>query len=104
MAVIDELRLQLYNGDNPFLSAQLKYIDPGYTHTNIAAELIDTTLQIIRPTFWLEIGTMLGGSAIRTADAIKKAAMPTQVVAAPAAGTAALLLAAGDLPRCRARG
>jgi cephalosporin hydroxylase len=80
VAVIDELRRELYNGDNPFLSAQLKYMDFGYAHTNIAPELIDSTLRIIRPTFWLEIGSMVGGSAIRTAEAIKRASMPTQIV------------------------
>jgi cephalosporin hydroxylase len=80
VAIIDELRLELYNGDNPFLCAQLKYMDFGYTHTNIAPELIDSTLRIIRPAFWLEIGSMLGGSAIRTAEAVKRAATPTQIV------------------------
>jgi hypothetical protein len=80
VAVIDELRRELYNGDNPFLSAQLKYMDFGYTHTNIAPALIDSTLQIIKPACWLEIGSMLGGSAIRTAEAIKRAALPTQIV------------------------
>ena len=80
MTIIDELRRELYNGENPFLSAQFKYMDFGYTHTNIAPELIDSTLQIIRPAFWLEIGSMLGGSAIRTAEAVKRATMSTQIV------------------------
>ena len=80
MAVIDELRLELCNGDNPFLCAQLKYMDFGYPHTNIVPELIDSTLRIIHPAFWLEIGSMLGGSAIKTAEAVKRASMPTQIV------------------------
>jgi hypothetical protein len=80
VAIIDELRLELYSGDNPFLCAQMKYMDSGYTHTNIAPELIDSTLLIIRPAFWLEIGSMLGGSAIRTAEAVKRASIPMQIV------------------------
>jgi Methyltransferase domain len=80
VAIIYELRLELYSGDNPFLCAQMKYMDSGYTHTNIAPELIDSTLLIIRPAFWLEIGSMLGGSAIRTAEAVNRASIPMQIV------------------------
>jgi hypothetical protein len=80
VAIIDELRLELYSGDNPFLCAQMKYMDSGYTHTNIAPELIDSTLRIIRPAFWLGIGSMLGGTAIRTAEAVKRTSIPTQIV------------------------
>jgi hypothetical protein len=80
VAIIDELRLELYSGDNPFLCAQMKYVDFGYTHTNIAPKQIDSTLRIIRSAFWLEIGSMLGGSAIRTAEAVKRASIPTQIV------------------------
>jgi hypothetical protein len=80
VAIIYELRLELYSGDNPFLCAQMKYMDSGYTHTNIAPELLDSTLLIIRPAFWLEIGSMLGGSAIRTAEAVKRASIPMQIV------------------------
>jgi cephalosporin hydroxylase len=80
VAVIDELRRELYSGDNPFLAAQFKYMDGGYPHTNIVPELIDSTLGIVRPSFWLEIGSMLGGSAIKTAEAIKRAELPTQIV------------------------
>ncbi|HET6233978.1 MAG TPA: class I SAM-dependent methyltransferase [Acetobacteraceae bacterium] len=58
----------------------MKYMDSGYTHTNIAPELLDSTLLIIRPAFWLEIGSMLGGSAIRTAEAVNRASIPMQIV------------------------
>jgi len=78
--VIDELKRELYNGDGPYLSARLKYVDLGYPHTNIRPELIESVLRTLHPGFWLEIGSMLGGSAIRTAETIKRMSLPTEVV------------------------
>ena len=80
MPVIDELRRELYNGGVPYLSAQLKYVDFGYPHTNIRRELIESILRTLRPSFWLEIGSMLGGSAILTAETIKRMSLPTQII------------------------
>ena len=37
----DELARNLYNGANPFLSAQLRHLDSNYPHTNIHVKLID---------------------------------------------------------------
>ena len=80
MPVIDELKRELYSGNAPYLSAQLKYVDFGYPHTNIRIELVESVLRTLRPSFWLEIGSMVGGSAILTAQTIKRMSMPTEIV------------------------
>ncbi len=80
MLIIDELKRELYNGDGPYLSARLKYVDFGYPHTNIKTELIESVLRNLQPSFWLEIGSMLGGSAIRTAETIKRMSLQTEIV------------------------
>ena len=40
--------------------------DEGYPDTHIDSTCIKTVSDTIQPTFWLEIGSMVGGSAIRT--------------------------------------
>jgi predicted O-methyltransferase YrrM len=80
LSIIAELTRELYHGANPYDAARLKYVDAGYPHTNIRVDLIESALTIVQPAFWLEIGTMLGGSATLTAAAIKRMAMPTEIV------------------------
>lgn len=63
-----------------FAYAHTKYIDGGFPHTNVLPYLIAAVLRHTQPTFWLELGTFIGGSAIRTARAIKAANLSTTVV------------------------
>jgi hypothetical protein len=79
-AIVGELLAQLYGDGNPFAYADVNNRDDGYPHTNLAPELIDCILELLRPDFWLEIGSMLGGSANRTAALIKRRGLATGLV------------------------
>lgn len=79
-SIVEQLRTELYGGDSPLAHANSKYVDAGYPHTNLRPELIESVLDIVRPRFWLELGSMLGGSAIRTAEVIKAQMAPTEIV------------------------
>jgi len=76
----DTLLSVLWSGDEPLAYAREEYIDGGYPHTYLKPELIATLLNHTRTSFWLEMGSFLGGSAIRTATAVKQAGLPTTVV------------------------
>lgn len=78
--IVAELLAELYGGDNPFAHCALSRRDDGYPHTNLVPEVIESILDLVRPAFWLEIGSMLGGSAIRTAQLIKSRGLRTGLV------------------------
>ena len=80
MAIIAELPRELYSGNNPFDSAANKYIDTGYRHSFVMPEFIEAVLATIQPAFWLEIGSMVGGSAVKTAQAADKLSIATEIV------------------------
>ena len=81
--ILQALRAELYSGVDPFAIAQTKYVDRGYPHSNLSAvpEMVESVLQIAAPSFWLEIGSMLGGSAIVTAAAVKRLGLRCGIVA-----------------------
>ena len=78
--IIDELERELFSGRRPYSAADDLDVDEHYPHTNITPEIIGFVLDLVRPKFWLEIGSMLGGSAIRTAEEIKCRGLETVVV------------------------
>jgi Methyltransferase domain len=80
MGVISELRTELHGGNNPFDAAQRKWIDTGYPFTNLRPDVIEAVLTQTAPSFWLEVGSMVGGSVIRTADILHTRHMPTEIV------------------------
>jgi predicted O-methyltransferase YrrM len=63
---------ELWSDDDPFKYTLSSNVDNGYGHTNLKSVLIEGVLDAVKPVFWLELGAMLGGSAIRTAQAIKQ--------------------------------
>lgn len=77
--VTRQLLDELWHGESPFLFADLRQKDDGYPNTNIQPDLIDAVLSTLAPAFWLEIGTMIGGSAIVVADAVKRLDMQTSI-------------------------
>ncbi len=79
-SIVEQLCTELYGGDSPLAHANEQYVDAGYSHTNLRPELIESILDTVRPRFWLELGSMLGGSAIRTAAIIKARMAPTEIV------------------------
>lgn len=70
---------QLWGGESPFMFADMRQVDDGYPNTNIRPDLIEAILIETRPRFWLEIGVMLGGSAILTADSVKRLHLDTTI-------------------------
>jgi len=78
--VISQLSLELYGTDTPKLYSESRYRDDGYPHTNLLPDVVKSVLDTIRPRFWLECGSMLGGSAIRVADVAKCANASTEIV------------------------
>jgi predicted O-methyltransferase YrrM len=78
--IIEEIGKELYGSDMPLAYADPRFRDDGYPHTNLIPEVIASVLDIIRPTFWLELGSMLGGSAIRVADMVKRRGEATDIV------------------------
>jgi hypothetical protein len=78
--IIEELRSNLFCNQDPYYAINPKYIDNGYPHTNLNKGIVENVLNNHKPTFWLEIGSMVGGSAIRTAQVIKDKNMNTQII------------------------
>ena len=76
--VYAELMRELYSGESPYVSVNAP--DNGYTHTNVRPEMIESVLNYAKPLFWLEVGSMLGGSAIMTAKVIKSLGMDSTSV------------------------
>lgn len=68
--VIPELLKTLYAEGSPYTSADAKYIDNGYPHTNIVPDLLSMLFTTIPPIYIVECGSMLGGSAIRMAETL----------------------------------
>jgi hypothetical protein len=71
---------ELYSGADPFDYADMSLVDHGYPHTNIVESSIDEILELTKPKFWLEIGSMLGDSAMKVANRIKILGMDTEIV------------------------
>lgn len=78
--IFDELVNELYSGASPYAYADPAKHDNGYPHTNILDELVDAILIEFKPEFWLEIGSMLGNSAIRVASAVKSNRLNTSII------------------------
>jgi len=78
--IIQQLLDNLYSNNSPYLSAEDKYIDNGYPHTNILYDLIQVLFTNIKPIYIVECGSMLGGSAIRMAEVLKINNNPTEIV------------------------
>ena len=78
--IIQQLLDTLYSNNSPYLSCEEKYIDNGYPHTNIVYDLLHMLFTHIEPTYIVECGSMLGGSAIKMAETLKHINKPTEIV------------------------
>jgi len=65
---------------SPYLSCEQKYIDNGYPHTSILYDLLQILFTNIEPTYIVECGSMLGGSAIRMAETLKNNNKSNQII------------------------
>lgn len=78
--IIQQLLENLYSNNSPYLSCEEKYIDNGYPHTNILYDLLKILFTNIEPTYIVECGSMLGGSAIRMAETLKNINKTTEII------------------------
>ena len=69
--IIKQLLHTLYSNKSPYSSYEEKYIDNGYPHTNITNDLLNVLFTNLEPTYIVECGSMIGGSAIRMATLLK---------------------------------
>ncbi|MGC9269479.1 class I SAM-dependent methyltransferase [Acidiphilium sp.] len=65
MSIREELLDQIWSGQDPFDYASAEMTDFRYPDTNIKDGVIEAIATIIKPEFWLELGTMTGGSIIK---------------------------------------
>jgi predicted O-methyltransferase YrrM len=79
-SVIAEIVSELYGGHSPCSYANVRYVDNGYPHTNAIPEIISAILDIHQPQFWLELGSMIGGSAILVAGIVKTKEAATEII------------------------
>jgi predicted O-methyltransferase YrrM len=77
--LVRELRGELWAGENPFDYADPEQVDPGDSCTNLTTDLVEAILEETRPAFWLELGTMLGGSALVTAECVQRLGLETAI-------------------------
>jgi hypothetical protein len=76
----DVFLTEVWLDDSPFNYVDLAYVDSGYKHTNIKQEVIDLVLRHTNATFWIEAGSMLGGSVIKTAERVRAAGLSTSII------------------------
>ncbi len=73
-----EVRQALYGAQDPYATAG--EVDGGYPHTHLTEELVVRVLSERRPRFWVEVGSMLGGSALRVAATAKELGVDLDMV------------------------
>lgn len=76
----DEIISNLYDGVSPFCTAQTRFIDNNYPHTNIREELVDYLVIQYKPDFWLELGAFVGGSSLKVAKSVKRHSSGTGII------------------------
>ena len=82
-SIYKSLSHQLYSGRDPY--SPWKGIssfptESRYPHTNITLEVIDEVLERSPTPFWLEVGSMYGGSAIKAGSRIKELNLQTEII------------------------
>lgn len=66
----DSLRAEMFFGQDPYLDAT--NTDPFYPHTHLTPEVVEWSFNETDCKFWVEAGTMLGGSALLVAETAKR--------------------------------
>jgi hypothetical protein len=79
-SIVQEILETLYSNMSPYLSCDEKYIDNGYPHTNILNDLLQVLFITIKPTYIVECGSMLGGSAIKMAQVLKNNGNNSEII------------------------
>jgi len=71
---------ELWNNSDPCRYSKPKYVDFGYPHTNLIRSVAEWVLLNTQAKLYVEIGSMLGGSAILAAGIIKQFGLDTTVL------------------------
>jgi hypothetical protein len=74
----DRLRAEMFFGQDPYRDAT--ETDPWYPHTHLTAEVVEWAFAETDCKFWVEAGTMLGGSALLVAETAKRLARRVDVL------------------------
>jgi hypothetical protein len=80
MNIIEELLENLYSNTSPYTTCEEKYVDNEYPHTNILEDLLQILFINKEPTYIVECGSMLGGSAIKMAKTLQNNNKNTKIV------------------------
>lgn len=73
MSVVETLRRELFQ-ETKNVAHDIE------VHTHLGRALIQNICRRLQPTFWLEVGSLFGGSAIRVADETKRMGLKTDIV------------------------
>lgn len=83
--VLEALRRELYVGGNPYnlLDSDCGRTEPDShaTHSTLSTRIVQKVLDLVgEPTLWLEVGSYIGSSAIKTAAEVKARNLSTGIV------------------------
>lgn len=80
MNIINEIMEEIYSNVSPYTNIDLQ-IDLNYPHTNLKIEVLESIFKnCSNDGFYLEFGSMLGGSAIMAANFIKSNNINNQII------------------------
>lgn len=80
MNIHGEIIRELYSDEDIYKNFRGTSGDVGYPHTNLEEKCVEAVAKETNPKFWLEVGSMLGGSAIRTAVCLKNRGVDCKVI------------------------
>ncbi|CAK9058067.1 unnamed protein product [Durusdinium trenchii] len=79
--VAQQLLDELFLGNDPMLDFEYEDLVPDTSMTHMSAKDVDLVLSVAKPSFWLELGSFEGGSAIVASERILAHGLNTSVVA-----------------------
>lgn len=80
MNIHEEILRELYSNEDIYATFRDNHADHGYPHTNLEDKCVEAVLKETNPRFWLEVGSMVGGSAIKTALYIRDKGVDCKVI------------------------
>lgn len=72
MDIHAEILRELYSDEDIYQEHRGASTDKGYPHTNLEERCVEVVAQETKPRFWLEVGSMIGGSAIKAAMCLNR--------------------------------
>jgi predicted O-methyltransferase YrrM len=78
-SILSEINLSIFNNENQYIYGD-EYLDLKYPHTNLKSSFCNFLLNEFNPKFYIEIGSMLGGSALVMAEESNKIGIPLEIL------------------------